>query len=134
MIPALLVGPDVRTLKSQATGVNIPCITAKGLVFMAFDPTPEEKELLRMGLPVWVVARGPFIPELTLRVGERKEVIPFDLQRAAIAENVPGGDQAEQAVRRYRRATEITAFDRFAGKALLCAIVAVALWVAYLLA
>jgi hypothetical protein len=132
MIPALLVGPDVRTLKSQATGVNIPCISARGLVFMAFDPTPEEKQLISMGCPVWVVARGPFIPELTLRVGQKGEVVPHDLQRAAIQENVPGGDDHEQVVRRYRADREITGFDRVMGKLILWAMVAVSLWMVYL--
>lgn len=115
MTPALLVGPAVRQLTSTLSGVKINCVAAKGMVFMPWTPTPEEKLALVAGSPVWVAARGPFIPEMVLVVGNEADVIPADLYSAAVRESVPGGDAAERAVAE-RRKLQPTPLDRWVAR------------------
>lgn len=114
MNPATLVGPAVRKLTSATTGLKIPCISAKGLVFTAWVPSPEEVEDMVKGHPVWVVMRGPYIPELMVRVGEEKEVIPVDVKTRAIQEALPD-DPHEEAVRRWKPTEQ----DRLYGRIML---------------
>lgn len=115
MIPCQLFGPEVRHLTSNLSGVSVPCISAKNMVFMAWSPTPEEKKALLEDSPIWVAARGPFIPEMTLRVGSQAEVIPYDLQQAAVRENIPGGDAAQKAAALHRSSL-LTEGDRRWGR------------------
>lgn len=67
------------------------------------------------GSPVWLVQRGPYIPDMTMRVGKEYDIIPHDLMKSAIEEAAPEGDAYEQAVKAWKP----TALDRKIGRALL---------------
>ena len=112
MIPAELKGPAVRTITSTVTGVAIPVISARGLVFSAWTPSPEELAAMAAGSPVWLVQRGPYIPDMTMRVGKEFDIIPHDLMKSAIEEALPGGDAYEQAVKAWKP----TDLDRRLGR------------------
>jgi hypothetical protein len=75
-------------MNSVETGTDMTVIAAKGLVFSAWAPSPEELELLSGGHPLWLIQRGPFIPEMTLRVGSQENVVPHDMMRAAVTDTV----------------------------------------------
>lgn len=130
MIPAELKGPAVRNITSTITGVVIPVISARGLVFSAWTPSPEELAALAKGSPLWLVQRGPYIPDMTLRVGAEFDVIPHDLMRDAVAE-ATGEDPHEKAVASFKdrkRADIILGYKIMA----VLALVALAVIVAFL--
>lgn len=83
MLPIELKGTDVRFLVSSTTGLKVPVIAARGLVFSAWAPSPEELKQLNEGVPVWLVQRGVAVPEMTMIVAERRQVIPTDLAKEA---------------------------------------------------
>ena len=88
-------------MASSHSGVQIPCIAARGLVFSAWTPSPEELAAINGGSPVWLVQRGPYIPDMAMRVGSELEVIPHDLVKHAIDE-AQGNDPYEQAAAIHR--------------------------------
>lgn len=96
MTPATLIGRGVRTIESAQTGIRIPVISAKGLVFSAWQPSPEELQDLLRGSYVWLVQRGPMIPEMTMQVGQEQDVIPGDVRLRAI--QAEADDPYERAV------------------------------------
>jgi len=96
MTPATLIGRGVRTIESTKTGIRIPVISAKGLVFSAWQPSPEELQDLLRGSYVWLVQRGPLIPEMTMQVGQEQDVIPSDVRLRAI--QAEADDPYERAV------------------------------------
>lgn len=80
MIPARLLGKNVRTLVNSATGLSIPVIASRGMVFSAWTPSKEELSLLQDGKPVWLIQRGAHIPEMVMSVGEEQFVVPKDVR------------------------------------------------------
>lgn len=120
MNPVTLTGKGVRTLESTESGIRIPCFSAKGLVFTAWQPTPEELRELLKGSLIWIVQRGPYIPEMTVRVGEERDVIPGNLRLNAATE-----EPQERAVARWKKDREIQRQDVIYGRWLLGLLAAV---------
>ena len=69
---------------AASTGTKIPVITARGLVFSAWTPSPEELKQMQEGVPLWLIQKATFIPEMTMVVGERRMVVPHSLHVAAV--------------------------------------------------
>lgn len=77
MIPVRIAGPDVHELHSQESGRRFQAILRKDLVFIPFEPSPEDLRLLAQNGMVWIVARAtPYLPEMTLQVGSQSQVVP----------------------------------------------------------
>ena len=89
MGPLTMVGRDVRYLVSGNTGLKIPVISARGLVFSAWVPTPEDLELFKRGQPLWLVQRGEAIPEMHMIVGNKDQVIPAEIRRDSFDATAP---------------------------------------------
>ena len=89
MNPANIVGPGVRHMISQSTGMKIPTIAARGLVFTPWQPSPEEIQALEAGAFLWLVQRGTYIPEMSMMVGMQADVVPRDLQLEALEDVSP---------------------------------------------
>ena len=79
-----LKGMDVRHLVSASTGLDIPVIAAKGMVFSAWEPSPEDIEKFKMGHPLWLIQKGIAVPEMTMLVATRNEVVPASYTREAV--------------------------------------------------
>lgn len=124
MIAARLFGPGVQRLTSGETGIPFDAIAARGLVFTCWTPSPEELELLKSGLPVWLIQRGPFIPDMSMRVGKQEEVIPHNLIAAAVSQ-ASGQDPHEVAV----AALKVKPIDRWLFRAAVLFTGLVILWV-----
>ena len=101
MISATLRGPGVQQMNSLETGMAMDAIYSRGLVFTAWTPSREELDSLLRGEPVWLIQRGPFIPEMSLKVGSQEDVIPAPLMRDAI-KHATGTDPHEEAVRNFK--------------------------------
>lgn len=102
VVPARMVGREVRTIVSPTTGIEIPVIAAKGMVFSCWTPSKEELVKINSGLPVWLIQRGPSIPEMTMLVGDRSEVIPRDFMLEAINETPRKEDEMVQNLEKQR--------------------------------
>lgn len=76
------------------------------------------------GSPVWLVQRGPYIPDMTMRVGKEYDIIPHDLMKSAIEEALPGGDAYEQAVKAWKP----TKTDRLVARAVMVIALAMVLY------
>jgi hypothetical protein len=83
MKPLVMTGAEVRTLMSNTTGLNIPVIAARGLVFSGWMPSPEDLKQLAAGEPLWLVQRGQHIPEMHMIVGRKEAVIPAPIKTEA---------------------------------------------------
>ena len=83
-MPYAIAGAGVRSLVSQDTGRTVQVLQARGLVFSAWRASPEELAELNKGRHVWVVIKGPSVPEFQLVVGPRETVVPPDLEYSAI--------------------------------------------------
>jgi hypothetical protein len=121
MNPATLVGKGVRQLYSSESGIKIPCLSAKGLVFTAWIPSPEELEDIAKGQAIWLIQHGPYIPPMTMRVGDEKDVIPHDVRLRAIEEAHPDNPH-EQAVKKHQdelRQSQVTDQDKLFGRIML---------------
>lgn len=104
MKPYVLVGPEVRTLISNTTGLEIPVIAARGLVFSAWTPEPEDIKRLAAGEPLWLVQRGEAIPEMHMVVGRKDAVVPEPVKNEAAAMRSPAVQREaaiEIATRKY---------------------------------
>lgn len=84
MKPMLMSGPDVRYLESKTTGLQIPVVASRGLVFSPWVPSKEDIIAFEKGEPLWLVQRGDAIPEMHMIVGKRHEVVPPEIKREAI--------------------------------------------------
>lgn len=80
MTPATLIGKNVQKLGPSTTGMVIPAIASRGLVFTAWTPSPEETEQIKRGKLVWLIQRGGYIPEMTMIVGDESNVVPVDIK------------------------------------------------------
>lgn len=96
MTPAWLSGKNVQQLGPSTTGVVIPAITSRGLVFTAWVPSPEETEHIKKGKLIWLIQRGGYIPEMTLIVGDESNVVPADIK----LEGMVGPDKNLQMIDR----------------------------------
>lgn len=83
MIPVDLIGSETTDLKNPITGATLKCIAARGLVFTAWRMTREERAQFEAGAPVWVAMHGEQIPVFNLVVGDRSQVIPQQVVKAA---------------------------------------------------
>lgn len=89
MMPASMTGPEFRRLVSHSTGLEIPVIAAKGLVFSGWLPSKEDLQALQRGEPLWLVQRGEYIPEMHMIVGKKEAVVPFEIGKQAAAMLTP---------------------------------------------
>ncbi len=113
MEPAILRGPGVQVMLTPETKNEVHVISARGLVWSCWNPSPEDIVKLAAGEPLWLIQRGPFIPEMSMRVGKQEDTIPVNFMRAAAKQALPGGDEHEQAVRKWKG--DIKPIDRILG-------------------
>lgn len=83
MLPVALNGAEVRTLKNNTTGDSLHVIASRGLVFSSWRFSPEELIAVKAGKPVWLIIRGELVPEMTMTVGDRNEVVPPEIIKRA---------------------------------------------------
>ena len=99
-----LNGAEVRTLQNQTTGDKLHVIAARGMIFSSWRPSPEEKALLQMDKPVWVVMRGNMVPEFLLTVGDRNQVVPPEIiKRAQRADVILNSEVGQMVAKQHRR-------------------------------
>ena len=94
MTPATLIGKNVQKLGPSTTGMVIPAIASRGLVFTAWTPSPEETEQIKRGKLVWLIQKGGYIPEMTMIVGDESNVVPTDIK----LEGMVGPDKTMQRI------------------------------------
>lgn len=105
MIPAQLAGKEVRQIYSPSTGISIPVIYGRGMVFSAWQASPEEIQKLKDGFPLWLIQRGTHIPEMTLVVAEKAEIVPRDIIIEAVSRE---NEDTEEMVRKHKLEIAIT--------------------------
>ena len=113
MKPATISGKDVRFLTSPSTGIKIPVIAARGNVFSAWVPSPEDLDALKKGEPLWLVQRGDYIPEMHMVVGRRDTVVPVEFSLEAqkmLSPEVQHAARVEAAVQKYGTAVGYAVF------------------------
>lgn len=99
-----LDGSEVRHLRNETTGDQLAVIAARGLVFSAWRPSPEEQLMLQAGKPVWVVMRGSIVPEFLLTVGDRNQVVPPEIiKRARRNDEILNSTLGQKVVAGHRR-------------------------------
>ncbi len=119
MISVALNGAEVRTLKNNTTGMELNVIAARGMIFSSWRPSREEMLALNAGKPVWVVIRGELVPEFTLAVGDRNEVVPPEIiRRAQRQDAIIKSEEGQAAItqdNRKRALVEVIAWLYLAG-------------------
>ncbi len=104
MIPVRLDGAEVRTLKNNTTGDQLSVIAARGMVFSSWRFSAEELAAVARGKPVWLVIRGELIPEITMTVGDRNEVVPPEIiKRAQRQDAILKTPEAEAVISKNKR-------------------------------
>lgn len=100
MVPAILIGKNVRQLTSPSTGSKIAVIASRGLVFSSWSPSPEELAGLNAGQPLWCIMSGAYIPEFQLIVGEESMIIPKDVRAEMLTGESP---DVKEVVAKYQQ-------------------------------